>query len=45
LARAWYLLGLVYKKQGKAAEVKTVYEKLKTLDPKLADQLFQKAIK
>ncbi len=42
-AKAWYNLGIVYSLQKDHSRVMTVYEKLKTLDKSLADELFQKA--
>ncbi len=43
-ARAWYHLGLDAKAEGDQAEVIKVYEKLKTLDPKRADEFFKEEV-
>jgi tetratricopeptide (TPR) repeat protein len=42
--KAWYLLGLVYRGLGQQSEVIKVYERLKTLDPKLAEKFFKAAV-
>ncbi len=44
LAEAWVGLGWVYKQQGQRSEVMKVYERLKTIDPKVADLFFQKVV-
>jgi tetratricopeptide (TPR) repeat protein len=41
---AWYNLGIYYKAKGQRSEVIKVYEKLKTLDPKSAEEFFQKVV-
>src|SRR5579872_560243 len=41
---AWFDLGLAYHALGQQSEVIKVYEKLKTLDPKLADEFFKLAV-
>src|SRR5579883_1648850 len=41
---AWFDLGLAYHALGQQSEVLKVYEKLKTLDPKLADEFFKLAV-
>src|SRR5579875_3914858 len=41
---AWFLLGLAYHALGQQSEVLKVYEKLKTLDPKQADEFFKDAV-
>jgi tetratricopeptide (TPR) repeat protein len=41
-ATAWYKLGIAYSIQGDRSRVMTVYEKLKTLDPNLADDFLRK---
>ena len=43
-AMTWYFLGLTYNMEGQQSEVIKVYEKLKTLDPKLADKFFKAAV-
>ena len=43
-AFAWYYLGFAYKGKGQQSEVARVYEKLKTLDPKLAEELLRKSV-
>lgn len=43
-ALAWNSLGLIFKFEGRQSEVFKVYEKLKTLDPKLAEKFFQEAV-
>ena len=40
----WYGLGWVYNQEGQRSEVMKVYERLKTLDPKLADEFFKAAV-
>jgi len=43
-ARAWYDMGLALKGEGRQSDVIRVYEKLKALDAKLADQFFREAV-
>ncbi|MGH9396305.1 MAG: trypsin-like peptidase domain-containing protein [Terriglobia bacterium] len=43
-ARAWVDLGSAYRKLDQQSEVTKVYEKLKTLDPKLADKFFKEDV-
>ncbi len=40
-ARPWLELGLAFKGEGRQSDVVRVYEKLKVLDPKLADKFFR----
>jgi glutathionyl-hydroquinone reductase len=42
-AQAWYNLGWADKQQSQRSEVIKVYEKLKTLHPKMADEFFKAA--
>jgi tetratricopeptide (TPR) repeat protein len=41
---AWYGLGLSYHFSGQQSEVIKIYDKLKTLDPELADKFFREAV-
>jgi tetratricopeptide (TPR) repeat protein len=41
---AWYDLGYCYAAQGDRSNVMKVYKKLKTLDPKGADDFFRDAV-
>jgi len=41
---AWFNLGSGYNRHGQRSEVMKVYERLKTLDPKLADRFFQMVV-
>lgn len=43
-ASAWDSLGFDFKAEGQQSEVIKVYEKLKTLDPKVAEKFFRKAV-
>jgi tetratricopeptide (TPR) repeat protein len=43
-AWAWYELGWLYNQQGQRSEVTKIYETLKSLDPKVADQFFRSVI-
>ncbi len=43
-AFAWYSLGLAYKADGQHSEVIKAYERLKTLDSKLADKFFREEV-
>jgi tetratricopeptide (TPR) repeat protein len=44
-AEDWYALGWAYNLQGQRSEVTRVYERLKTLDTKLAEKFFQDVVK
>ncbi len=41
---AWYIMGLAYHGLGQQSEVIKVYEKLKTLDSKLAEKFFKEVV-
>jgi len=43
-AKAWFAMGAAFKLDGQQAEVIKVYERLKTLDPKLAEQFFKETV-
>jgi len=43
-ADLWFDLGWAYKQQGQSSEVIRIYERLKPLDPKLAEVFFQEVV-
>ena len=43
-ALAWYGLGVCYEQQGDRSKVTQVYEKLKQVNPELADQFFREVV-
>jgi Flp pilus assembly protein TadD len=43
-AGAWFVLGSTYNQQHQRAEIGSIYDKLKSLDPKLADEFFKAVV-
>ena len=43
-AGTWLALGLAFKRSGQQSQAIRVYQKLKNLDPELADKFFKEAV-